>query len=206
MRQITSRKQDSKVKAELLKEKALKLKLAHMDNDAIAEALFKDGIGVEKPDEPLRPYSAAYVGKVIREALKEVAADRSTYGKEVAILIENDLDSLIEAWRPLALGESTDDDGNLLPPSVKAAEIVRKCLSDKANLLGSNAPVETIVSVRVDSALSGFVDTLRQLMPEDHFQSVIAAIDTATQLNSEYWSQNKQIEGDSAIIDCEVLD
>lgn len=206
MKLPTSRRQDSKVRKELLYQLCLKYKLEHLDGDAIAAKLYAEGLGVEEDGVLKKPYSSVYVSKIVREALKEVAASRDTYGKEMALVIENDLDELLTAWRPLALGY-TDEDGNDIPPNAKAAEVVRKCLSDKANLLGSNAPVETIISVRVDSALSGFVDTLRQLMPEAAFEEVIKAIDQATQLNSEYWSQNqKQIEGNSDILEADIVE
>lgn len=206
MKQITSSKQDSQVKRERLKELSLKWKLEHFDNDAIAQKLYEQGIGVEKDGALTKPYSGKYISSVIRLALQEIAADRSTYGKEAAILIENDLDSLIEAWRPLALGEKQDEDGNFLPPNAKAAEIMRKCLADKGILLGSNAPVESIISVRVESALDGFVSTLREVMSESAFDEVLKAIATAEQLSMEYHKEQKQLQsGDPDIIDADII-
>jgi hypothetical protein len=204
MRIPTSKRQDSKVRKELLYQLCLKYKLEHLDGDAIAAKLYAEGLGVEEAGVLKKPYSSAYISKLVREALKEVAASRDTYGKEMAVVIENDLDELLEAWRPLALGY-TDDDGNEIPPNAKAAEVVRKCLSDKSTLLGSNAPVEQIISVRVDSALSNFVETLRNFMEESAFANLISAIDTATQLNSEYY-QSRQLEGNDDILEATIVE
>lgn len=204
MRIPTSKRQDSKVRKELLYQLCLKYKLEHLDGDAIAAKLYAEGLGVEEEGVLKKPYSSAYVSKIVREALKEVAASRDTYGKEMALVIENDLDELLTAWRPLALGY-TDEDGNEIPPNAKAAEVVRKCLSDKSVLLGSNAPVEQIISVRVDSALSGFVETLRNFMPESSFSDLITAIESADRANSEYWQNQKQLDGND-VIDAQVIE
>ena len=207
MRQITSRKQDAKTKKELLYSRCLELKLKHLDNDAIAAKLYQEGLGVEEAGELKRQYSSAYIGKVVREALREVAAERGDHGKLLQIELEQELQDLIAAWRPAALGEAVDSDGNPLPMSVKAADFVRKAVADLATLSGANEPVKVQVQLQVDSALEGFVSTLRALMPEAAFGEVIKAIDQATQLNSEYWSQNqKQIEGNSDILEADIVE
>jgi hypothetical protein len=198
VKQITSRRQDSQVKAERLKEGALKYKLQHLDNDAIAHKLFDEGIGVEEQGELVRPYSAKYISGVIREGLRDVAAERGNYGKEMQSVLEAELVELIDFWREKA----TDPDA----PSLKAADLVRKITMDRATLIGANAPVEQIISVRVDSALSNFVDTLRQLMPEEHFDHVIAAITQAEKLSSEYWAEQRQLKAsDDDVIDADIV-
>jgi len=206
MKISNSRKLDAQTKKELMFDLVLKYKLAHLDNDSIAQKLYEEGIGVEKEGKLVKPYSGKYISSVIRQALKLIADERGSYGKEVAILIENDLDSLIEAWRPLALGEKQDEDGNFLPPNAKAAEIVRKCLADKSVLLGSNAPVETIVNVRVESALEGFVNTLRELLSESAWEEVLAAITRAEQLNAEFYQSQKQLAPSGDIIDATIVE
>ena len=91
MKISTSRRQDSQVKAERLKEGALRLKLKHLDNDAIAKQLFDEGIGVEEEGQLVRPYSSKYISSVIRSELKEIAADRGNYGKEMQSVLEAEL-------------------------------------------------------------------------------------------------------------------
>ena len=205
MKEITSRKQDSQTKKQILYSRCLQLKLKHLDNDAIAEALFKEGIGVEEGSELKRRYSSAYIGKVVRNALSEVAADREGYAKEVQVLIEGDLNSLIDTWMPLALGEKEDDEGNILPPSAKAAEIVRKCLVDKSALLGSNEAKKLEVEILTNNALDGFITTLRNFLSESAWEEVMKAIDTASAMNSEYWSEQKALKSaDDATIDIEA--
>jgi len=197
MRSITSKKQDAKVKAELLKEGALKYKLAHLDNDAIAVKLYEDGLGVEVEGKLAKPYSGSYIGKVIRETLKEIAAERVDHGKSVAILLEAELDELIEHWRPYAL----DPDA----PSIKAADLVRKLIQQKAEMLGANAPITQQIEIKYQNDVENFVTVLRALMPEEHFNSVILAIDQATTMNSEYWSEQKALKSaDDATIDIEA--
>jgi hypothetical protein len=193
----TSRRQDSQVKAERLKEGALKYKLQHLDNDAIAKQLFDEGIGVEEEGKLVRPYSSKYISSVIRAELKEIAADRGNYGKEMQSVLEAELVELIDFWREKA----TDPDA----PSLKAADLVRKLTMDRAALIGANAPVEQIISVRVDSALSGFVETLRQLLDEETFDKIISAISQAEQLSMEFHKEQKQLQSSEEIIDAEVL-
>lgn len=207
MKLPTSRRQDSQVKKQLLYSRCLELKLKHLNNDDIAAKLYKEGLGVEEEGVLKKPYSSAYVSKIVREALREVAAERGDHGKLLQIELEQELQDLIAAWRPAALGEAVDEEGNPLPMSVKAADFVRKAVSDLATLSGANEPVKVQVQLQVDSALEGFVSTLRALMPETAFEEVIKAIDTATQLNSEYWQSNqKQIEGNSDILEADILE
>jgi hypothetical protein len=203
----TSTRQDAKLKRELLKTRSVELKLKHYDNDAIAKQLYQEGLGVESEGTLTKPYSGPYIGKIVKEAMREIAADRGDHGKLLQLELEQELQDLITAWRPAALGEAVDSEGNPLPMSVKAADFVRKAVADLATLGGANEPVKVQVQIQVDSALDQFISTLRQLMPEDHFQSVITAIDTATAMNSEYWqSQQKQIEGETDIIDAQVIE
>jgi hypothetical protein len=176
----------------------LALKLQHFDNDAIASKLYQEGLGVEEAGELTKPYSGAYIGKVVRSALKEVAADRKDYGESLAVILEAELDELLEFWRPRAMDSEN--------PSVKAADLVRKIVQQKAELCGANAPILQQIEIKYQNDVENFVNVLRELLDEETFSKILTAIDQATQLNSEYWSQNKQIEGNDAIIDCEVLE
>ena len=190
-----------------MSQKALEWKLKHFDNDAIAQKLYDEhGIGVEKEGELTKPYSAKYIGTIVKTALREVAAERSDHGKLLQIELEQELTDLITAWRPHALGEAVDNDGNPLPMSVKAADFVRKAVADLALLSGANEPVKVQVEVQVNNALEGFVSTLRELMSESGFDEVLKAIAQAESLNSEYHREQKQLQSAAEeIIDAEVL-
>jgi hypothetical protein len=206
MKQITSRKLDAQAKKELAREIALRLKLEHKSNEEIAQALYAEGIGVEKEGVLTKPYAAKYVGAIVKDALREVAADRSDHGRLLQIELEQELTDLITAWRPHALGEAVDNDGNPLPMSVKAADFVRKAVSDLALLSGANEPVKVQVEVQVNNALEGFVSTLRELMSESGFDEVLKAIAHAESLNAEYYKEQKQLQsGDSDIIDADII-
>ena len=205
MKLSTSNRLDAKTKRELLKTRCLELKLAKESNETIAAQLFREGIGVERDGKLEKAYAPAYVAKVIRTALSEVAAERSSYGKELQIILDHDLETLIDYWMPRALGETIDEDGNPIPPSLKAADLVRKLTADRAILNGANEAKRLEIQVQLDSALDGFISTLRALMPEEHFNSVILAIDQATTMNSEYWSEQKALKSaDDATIDIEA--
>jgi hypothetical protein len=206
MKISTSRKQDAQVKREKAFELVLKHKLARLDNDAIARELYKEGIGVEEGGELVRPYSTKYVSSLVREALKQVAAERSEYGQSVQVQLDHDLETLVQYWMPRALGEAVDENGEVLQPSIKAAELVRKLTADRAVLTGANEAKRLEVSIQLESTLDQFISTLRQLMPEDHFESVIKAISAAEEMNSAYWREQKQLQsGDSDIIDADIV-
>lgn len=203
----TSRKQDAQVKRELLKSRCLELKLAKESNEAIAAQLFREGLGVERDGKLEKAYAPAYIAKIIRTSLSEVAADRSGYGKELQVILDHDLETLIDYWMPRALGEAIDEDGNPIPASIKAADLVRKLTADRALLTGANEAKRLEVEIQTSNALDGFITTLRNFLSESAWEEVMKAIDTATQLNSEYWQSNqKQIEGNDGIIDAQVLE
>ena len=204
MKLSTSNRLDAKTKRELLKTRCLQLKLAKESNEAIAEQLFREGIGVEREGKLEKAYAPSYVAKVIREALGEVAAERSSYGKELQVILDHDLETLIDYWMPRALGEVVDDDGVPIQPSLKAADLVRKLTADRALLTGANEAKRLEVEIQTSNALDGFITTLRALLDEETFGKVIAAIDQATQLNSEYY-QSRQIEGND-VIDAQVIE
>ena len=50
-------------------------------------------------------------------------------------------------------------------------------------------------------------EIIKELVDEETFSKILTAIDQATQLNSEYWSQNqKQIEGNSDILEADIVE
>jgi hypothetical protein len=199
MKLSTSKRLDAQVKREKFKELALSWKLKHFSDEEIAAKLFDEGIGVEAEGELTKPYASSYVSKVIRESLKEIAADRTDYGKSLAVILEADLDELLEFWRPLALDPEA--------PSVKAADLVRKIIQQKAEMCGANAPILQQVEIKYQNDVENFVNVLRALMPEEHFNSVILAIDQATNMNAEYWSEQKLLKSaEDATIDTVVLE
>lgn len=199
MKISTSKRLDAQAKRELTKETCLRLKLAHKSNEEIAQALYEDGIGVEKDGKLVKPYAPKYVAVLTKDALREVAAERSDHGKLLQIELEQELTDLISFWRPRAM----DDDA----PSLKAADFVRKAVADLATLSGANEPVKVQVEIQVNNALESFVTTLRELMPEDHFESVLAAITKAEQLNAEFYQSQKQLAAsDENIIDATIVD
>jgi hypothetical protein len=196
MRQITSSRQDAKTKKELLYSRSLQLKLQHLDNDAIAAKLYSEGLGVEEAGLLKHQYSGAYIGKVVRSALKEVAADRKDYGESLAVILEAELDELLEFWRPLALDPEA--------PSVKAADLVRKIIQQKAEMCGANAPVLQQIEIKYQNDVENFVNVLRELLDEDTFSKILTAIDQATAMNSAYY-QSRQLESGDAI-DAQVIE
>jgi hypothetical protein len=196
MKLSTSNKLDAQVKREKFKELALSWKLKHFSDEEIAAKLFDEGIGVESEGKLAKPYAPSYISKVIRESLKEIAAERTDYGKSLAVVLESELDELLEFWRPKAL----DPDA----PSLKAADLVRKIIQQKAEMLGANAPIAHQLEIKYQNDVENFVNVLRELMSESAFEEVIKAIDTATTLNSEYY-QSRQIEGSSDIIEGEII-
>lgn len=204
MKISTSRKLDAQAKRELMMEIALKLKLEKKSNEEIAQALYQQGIGVER-DDKLTPYSPKYISSVVKESLKLVAADRNEYGRQVQVILDHDLTTLIDYWMPRALGEAVDDDGNPIQPSVKAADLVRKLTADRANLVGANEAKKIEVQIEVNSALEGFVSTLKEFLSESAWDEVIGAIDKATIASQEYWQSQKQLQSAEDIIDAEVV-
>jgi hypothetical protein len=198
MKISTSNRQDAQTKRELTKEICLRLKLAHKSNDEIAQALYDNGIGVEREGALVKPYSPRYVTEITKNALREVAAERGDHGKLLQIELEQELTDLISFWRPRAM----DNDA----PSLKAADFVRKAVADLATLSGANEPVKVQVQVQVNNALESFVNTLKELMPEEHFEHVIKAIERAEEINNEYWREQKQLQSADVqdIIDVEV--
>lgn len=198
MKISTSNRQDAQTKRELTKEICLRLKLAHKSNDEIAQTLYDNGIGVEREGALVKPYSPRYVTEITKNALREVAAERGDHGKLLQIELEQELTDLISFWRPRAM----DNDA----PSLKAADFVRKAVADLATLSGANEPVKVQVQVQVNNALESFVNTLKELMPEEHFEHVIKAIERAEEINNEYWREQKQLQSADVqdIIDVEV--
>lgn len=206
MKISTSRKLDAQAKRELAKETCLRLRLQHKSNEEISQALYKDGIGVEKDGELVKPYAPKYVAAITKDALRDVAAERSDHGRLLQIELEQELTDLITAWRPHALGEAIDNEGAPLPMSVKAADFVRKAVADLAVLSGANEPVKVQVEVQVNNALEGFVSTLRELMPESAFDEVIKAITMAETLNAEFHQEQKQLQGAADdVIDADII-
>lgn len=199
MKLSTSNRLDAQVKREKFKELALSWKLKHFSDEEIAKKLFDSGIGVESEGQLTKPYASSYVSKVIRETLKEIAAERTDYGKSLALVLEAELDELLEFWRPKALDPEA--------PSLKAADLVRKIIQQKAEMLGANAPIQTQLEIKYQSDVENFVRVLRELLDEETFSKILTAIDQATQLNSEYWSQNqKQFEGNSDILEADIVE
>ena len=108
---------------------------------------------------------------------------------------------------PRALGEAIDEDGNPIQPSVKAADLVRKLTADRANLVGANEAKKIEVQIEVNSALEGFVSTLRELMPESAFEEVIKAIGMAETLNAEFHKEQKQLQSATDdVIDATIVE
>jgi hypothetical protein len=207
MKLSTSKRQEAQVKRELLKSRCLELKLAKESNEAIAAQLFREGLGVERDGKLEKPYAPGYVAKIIRTSLSEIAAERSGYGQELQVILDHDLETLINYWMPIALGEAVDNDGNPLPPSLKAADLVRKLTADRALLTGANEAKRLELAVKYESDVENFVNVLRELLDEETFSKILTAIDQATQLNSEYWSQNqKQLEGNSDILEADIVE
>ena len=196
MKLSTSNRLDAQVKREKFKELALSWKLKHFSDEEIAAKLFDEGIGVESEGKLAKPYAPSYVSKVIRESLKEIAAERTDYGKSLAVVLEADLDELLEFWRPKAL----DPDA----PSLKAADLVRKIIQQKAEMCGANAPLLQQIQIKYESDVENFVNVLRELLDEDTFSKILTAIDQATKLNSEYY-QSRQLDGND-VIDAQVIE
>lgn len=207
MKISTSRRQDAQVKREKTFELVLKHKLARLDNDAISRELYKEGIGVEEDGQLVRPYSTKYVSSLVREALKTVAAERTEYGRSVQVQIDHDLETLIQYWMPRSLGEAVDENGEAIPPSIKAAELVRKLSADRALLTGANESKKLEIQIQLESTLDSFISTLRMLMPESAFDEVIKAISAAEEMNSAYWANQKQLQGAADdVIDATIVE
>ena len=181
--------QGYELRRESMRAIAVKHKLSHCDNATIAKALAAEGFTNQRGE----PYSEGYVAGLVRDALREIATERSDNGKLLQISIQHDLEELLNTWRPLALGEIKDDNGDPIQPSAKAAEIVRKTLADLATLTGAQEAAKMQLEVKMNSELDQFVTVMKHYLPEEIFDQVLKAIDTANQDALEYWREKRSL-------------